>query len=83
MKLVARLSSIAHQRRGSNKIDLKGWIARPLIVQPLQTNNYDCGLWVLAAIEAVLRGYHSPGMREGDIAAFRHYLHLLVLRIPA
>jgi Ulp1 family protease len=54
MKLIARLSSIAHDHRGSDLMDIKGWVARPLVVQPLQTNGYDCGLWVLAAIAAVL-----------------------------
>jgi Ulp1 family protease len=82
MNLIARLSSIAHQRRGSDYRDLKGWVAQPLIDHPLQTNGYDCGLWVLAAIVAVLRGAHRPGMREEDMVAFRHYVHTLVVRVP-
>ncbi|KAG2046020.1 hypothetical protein BDR06DRAFT_985702 [Suillus hirtellus] len=74
MNLIARLSSIAHQRCGSASIDLKGWVARPLILNPLQTNGYDCGLWVLAALAAVLWGSHRPGMCEEDMIAFRHYI---------
>lgn len=82
MNLIARLLSIAHQRRGSHIVDLKGWVARPLSINPLQTNSYDCGLWVLAALAAVLRGAHRPGMREEDMIAYRHYLHTLVVKIP-
>ncbi|KAG0694725.1 hypothetical protein DFH29DRAFT_791424, partial [Suillus ampliporus] len=62
-------------------IDIKGWVARPLVVRPLQTNSYDCSLWVLAAIAAVLRGAHCPGMREDNMIAFRHYVRTLVVRI--
>jgi Ulp1 family protease len=54
MKLIAWLLSIAQDHRGSDLIDIKGWVARPLVVQPLQTNGYDCGLWVLTVIAVVL-----------------------------
>ncbi|KAG2121677.1 hypothetical protein BD769DRAFT_1629375 [Suillus cothurnatus] len=70
MKLIAWLLSIAQDHRGSDLIDIKGWVARPLVVQPLQTNGYDCGLWVLAVIAA------------DNMIAFRHYIRTLVLRIP-
>ncbi|KAG2160028.1 uncharacterized protein EDB93DRAFT_1073972 [Suillus bovinus] len=70
MSLIARLSFIAHQWRGSDNINLKGWVAHPLILNPLQTNDYDCGLWVLAALAAVPRGSHRPGMCEEDMIAF-------------
>ncbi|KAG1836304.1 hypothetical protein F4604DRAFT_1886125 [Suillus subluteus] len=82
MNLIARLSSIAHQRRGSDRIDLKGWVARPLTLDPLQTNGYDCGLWVLATLAAVLQGAHRSGMCEEDMIAFRHYIRTLVMRLP-
>ncbi|KAG2156682.1 uncharacterized protein EDB93DRAFT_1238950 [Suillus bovinus] len=83
MNLIARLSSIAQQRRGSHPVDLTGWVACPLTVHPLQTNSYDCGLWVLAALAAVLRGAHTPGIYEKDMISFRHYVRTLVVRIPA
>ncbi|KAG1779269.1 hypothetical protein EV702DRAFT_1195245 [Suillus placidus] len=82
MNLIARLSSIAHQRRGSDRIDLKGWVARPLTLNALQTNGYDCGLWVLATLAAVLRGAHRSGICEEDMIAFRHYIRTLVIRVP-
>ncbi|KAG1740564.1 hypothetical protein EDD22DRAFT_982220 [Suillus occidentalis] len=49
--------------------DVKGRVARPLIVQPLQTNGYDCGA-------------HRPGIRKDDMITFRHYIHGLVAKIP-
>ncbi|KAG1888274.1 hypothetical protein F4604DRAFT_1877402 [Suillus subluteus] len=82
MNLIARLSSIAHQWRGSDRIDLKGWVARPLTLDPLQTNGYDCGLWVLATLAAVLWGAHRSGMCEEDMIAFQHYIRTLVMRLP-
>ena len=37
-------------------------------------NNYDCGLWVLATVAAVLRGHDATGLTENDMLAFRYYL---------
>ncbi|KAG2113977.1 hypothetical protein DEU56DRAFT_874329 [Suillus clintonianus] len=48
-------------------------------LEPLQTNGYDCGVWVLAAIMAVLRGFHSTGLHEDDMEGFRQLLYHLVL----
>ena len=50
-------------------------------VKPLQSNGYDCGLWVLAQIMAVLRGYDITNLHEGDMPEFRRYLQSLVLSI--
>ncbi|KAG0697548.1 hypothetical protein DFH29DRAFT_811561, partial [Suillus ampliporus] len=56
MKFVCRLLMVARQRDKNVHIDLDGWVAHPLTLKPLQTNGYDCGIWVLATIIAVLRG---------------------------
>jgi hypothetical protein len=47
---------------------------RPLLTHMVQSNCYDCGLWILAAIAAVLRGKHMTGFVEGDMRAFRQEL---------
>ncbi|KAG2048172.1 hypothetical protein BDR06DRAFT_896156, partial [Suillus hirtellus] len=47
-----------------------------------QTNGYDCGVWVLAAIAAVLRGRHVTGLCEDDMHHLRHYLRALILSVP-
>ena len=48
----------------------------------LQTNDYDCGLWVLASIAAVIQGHDAMGLVESDMPAFRRYLQACVLSIP-
>ena len=48
----------------------------------LQTNDYDCGLWVLATVAAILQGHDAMGLREGDMPAFRWYLLTCILSIP-
>lgn len=50
-------------------------------MQAVQTNSYDCGVWVLAAIAAVLRGFDMTGLHEKDIHNFRRYLYCLVLSL--
>ncbi|KIO09804.1 hypothetical protein M404DRAFT_130054 [Pisolithus tinctorius Marx 270] len=62
--------------------DLGSWSAHPIICEPLQSNGYDCGLWVLAQVAAVLRGYDITNLREGNMIAFRRYLQSLILSIP-
>ncbi|KAG2091619.1 hypothetical protein BD769DRAFT_1631979 [Suillus cothurnatus] len=60
-------------------VDFYGWVARPLIKTAVQTNGYDCGIWVLAMIAATLHGCHCTGLKEDHMSAFRHYLHTLVV----
>lgn len=48
----------------------------------MQTNGYDCGVWVLAAIAATLRGFHVPGFPEGDISKIRSALYKGILAQP-
>ncbi|KAF8120229.1 hypothetical protein EV363DRAFT_1191626 [Boletus edulis] len=81
-QLIIRLMSIAKQKIPKVQIDSYSWMAYPVTVFPLQSNNYDCGIWVLASIAAVLRGYDVTGLSEGDITCFRQYLHALVLSLP-
>lgn len=83
MKLIERFLTIARQRHSDVQIDLGGWQTRVLNVYPCQSNNYDCGLWVLAAMIAVLRGRHVTGLHEVQMCDLRHYLYSLVLSVPA
>ncbi|KAG1796136.1 hypothetical protein EV424DRAFT_1547219 [Suillus variegatus] len=72
MKLIARLLSIArqHDHVFNVNIDFDGWLARPLVTDALQTNGFDCGVWMLAVIAATLHGYHCTALREGDMHTF-------------
>ena len=47
--------------------------------QILQTNGYDCGLWVLAGVAAALRGCHCTALLENDMPLFRQLLYSLIL----
>ncbi|KAI6025272.1 hypothetical protein BKA83DRAFT_4492027 [Pisolithus microcarpus] len=83
MKLVSRLFMIAVAKSMVPERDLGDWTAFPVLLNAAQTNGYDCGLWVLAQITTVLRGYEITGLREEDMIAFRRFLYTQVLRIPA
>ncbi|KAG6839934.1 hypothetical protein C0991_010226 [Blastosporella zonata] len=60
----------------------EGWTARPVLLHSSQSNGYDCGLWVLATISAVLCGYHSSGLVESDMPNLRSYLLRHILALP-
>ncbi|KAF8124776.1 hypothetical protein EV363DRAFT_1177524 [Boletus edulis] len=80
MSLISRLRSVAIQYSVKFNPEMRfEWIARPVELQPMQTNGYDCGVWVLAVIAAVLRGFDMTGLREKDIQSFRSYLHSMVI----
>ncbi|KAG6849270.1 hypothetical protein H0H93_009877 [Arthromyces matolae] len=57
----------------------EGWEVNPTLVQPCQTNGYDCGIWVLATIGAFLNGSHRTDLREQDMPVLRslllHFVH--------
>ncbi|KAG1749430.1 hypothetical protein EDB19DRAFT_1679681 [Suillus lakei] len=83
MRLIERFLTVARQRHSGVQIDLEGWKVRALNINPCQTNSYDCGVWILAAMIAVLRGRHVTGLHEEQMSNLRHYLRSLVLSIPA
>lgn len=49
---------------------------------PLQNNGYDCGVWVLAAMTAVFRGYQTVNISEADVSKFRELLLHLISTLP-
>ena len=59
-----------------------GWMARPTSVHLRQTNDYDCGVWVLAGIAAVLQGFHVTGCSETDISFIQQYIANLACSLP-
>ncbi|KAK1233976.1 hypothetical protein PQX77_002834 [Marasmius sp. AFHP31] len=61
---------------------LSTWSARPLQLSRIQHNGYDCGVWVLWVMAAVIRGYEYAMIKEKDIHRFRKYLANLVRSIP-
>ncbi|KIK14926.1 hypothetical protein PISMIDRAFT_16910 [Pisolithus microcarpus 441] len=83
MKLVSRLFMIAVTKNVVPERDLGDWMAFPVLLHATQTNGYDCGLWVLAQIAAMLRGYKITGLREEDMIRFQRFLYMQVLCVPA
>ncbi|KAG2753127.1 hypothetical protein P692DRAFT_20723577 [Suillus brevipes Sb2] len=83
MKLIERFLTIARQRHSGVQIDLNGWKTQAINVKPCQSNTYDCGLWVLAAMTAVLRGRHITNLQEEQMSDWRHYICSMVLSLPA
>lgn len=61
----------------------EGWTARPVITSALQSGPVSCGLWVVASIAAILRGYHLTGLSEDDMKNLRSLLYHHVLYLPS
>ncbi|KAI0707020.1 hypothetical protein C8Q76DRAFT_629548 [Earliella scabrosa] len=78
-KLIFRLNRLAEER-GYTPRSLEGeWAAYPLLKEPLQTNSYDCGVWILACASAILRGYQVVRISEQEISRFRSRLYTMCL----
>ncbi|RDB19025.1 hypothetical protein Hypma_014282 [Hypsizygus marmoreus] len=60
-------------------VSRKGDSSPPNTHSAVQTNGYDCGLWVLAGIAAVLRGYSCPTPDEELMPLLRDLLRRQVL----
>ncbi|KAG9309813.1 hypothetical protein JVU11DRAFT_10190 [Chiua virens] len=83
MRLITRLLTIVKWKYPTNiRVDYRPWVAYPTTSLPVQTNGDDCGVWVLATIAAVLRGFDATGLQEVEIADFRRSLYHLMLALP-
>jgi hypothetical protein len=51
-------------------------------LEAIQTNDFDCGVWVLACIAAILRGYHVTGLHQENMVGFRDFLCRQILYLP-
>lgn len=54
-----------------------------LQTRPVQSNGYDCGMWVLLTIAAVLRGYHLARITEPQLGRMRNILSSVIKQLPA
>lgn len=82
MALVVHLVLLANQHGHSFPVVTSGWIARPILIHPRQTNSFDCGVWVITNIAAVLSGFLLTGIQEHEIPVVRHSLLRLLLALP-
>ncbi|KAF8430674.1 hypothetical protein L210DRAFT_3417312 [Boletus edulis BED1] len=78
VNFMSRLLSVVNTTFPEVHMDSCPWIAHPITTTPLQTNGFDCGIWVLATILATFRGYSATCWTEKDITVFRHYLYVFV-----
>ncbi|KAJ7593286.1 hypothetical protein C8J56DRAFT_779295 [Mycena floridula] len=82
--LVQSLIDLANQNGYPLMVPVEEWIVSPIVVSPLQYNGYDCGVWILAQIFAVLSGVERVGgLEEKDINDVRRYLLSGILSLPA
>jgi len=83
MVLVTRLTELAKRYGYSMNTPHKPWKAEYTPNSPVQTNNWDCGLWVLLWITATIRGYAllPTTVNEATILKWRIVLSKLVKNI--
>ncbi|KAJ7588794.1 hypothetical protein C8J56DRAFT_1049722 [Mycena floridula] len=71
VEVIQLLINLANENGHSLTVPVESWKVIPLVDSSnvRQSNSFDCGVWVLAAIFAVLRGNESvSGISEGDMA---------------
>ncbi|KAF8178009.1 hypothetical protein BJ912DRAFT_856565, partial [Pholiota molesta] len=80
---ISRLIQLANQHGHPMPIATTDWVARPVLMEAIQTNGHDCGLWVLLWITAVLRGYGTAGraIDETVMPAWRITLRNLICTV--
>ncbi|KAI0059012.1 hypothetical protein BV25DRAFT_1809822 [Artomyces pyxidatus] len=82
LRFVLSLSEVAKLHNHPMDLDMSRWEAWHAHIEALQHNSHDCGVWVLAAMFARLRGYDTVNLPEENIKGFRAFLLSLVHRLP-
>ncbi|KAJ7727050.1 hypothetical protein B0H14DRAFT_2410313 [Mycena olivaceomarginata] len=86
MLLITRLVILASRHRHPLHVSTPQetpWIARPLVSGAhLQSNGYDCGLWVLCGMASVMRGYALSGVSEAQMDHIRRIFLKFILTLP-
>ncbi|EIW58944.1 cysteine proteinase, partial [Trametes versicolor FP-101664 SS1] len=80
--LVVKLGKLARANNQNAPIADTGWEGYPATLSKLQTNSYDCGVWVVGCIVAVLDGHTTLYGEESQIAGFRYWLFLQASTLP-
>ncbi|KAK7053896.1 hypothetical protein R3P38DRAFT_3305315 [Favolaschia claudopus] len=89
MLLITRLVALANHNKHplhlSTEDPEEKWEVRPLFKpgHPRQSNDYDCGIWVLSMMAAFMCGHEDTALTESDIPWVRNvfYKHILTLSI--
>ena len=79
MELIQQFKQIAKDMGQPLTMEQEGgWTAQPIVSAKLQHNGVDCGVWVLAIVATVLRGYFMTSVSEKEMAQLRTLLHDLI-----
>ncbi len=79
MELIQQFKQIARDMGQPLTVEQEGeWMAQPIVSAKLQHNGVDCGVWVLAVVAAILRGYFMTSVSEKEMAQLRALLHDLI-----
>ena len=82
LSLIVCLQSLAALHNIPFTVLLHDWTATPISADAVQSNSYDCSLWVLAGALAVLCGFDASGLTEENMPWFRSFLISLVMHMP-
>lgn len=82
MAFVVRLVLLANKNGKPLQVITSGWVARPTIIHPRQSNGFDCGIWVIANVAAILAGFPVTGIQEHNIAMLRSSLLRILCALP-
>ncbi|KAJ7890404.1 hypothetical protein B0H13DRAFT_2341035 [Mycena leptocephala] len=88
MVLITRLVVLAnrnhHPLHVSTTDPSERWAAHPLFTvgHPRQTNGYDCGLWVLCMMAAIMWGYQDVHLSEAEMPWVRGVLRDHIRTLP-
>ncbi|KAK7013303.1 hypothetical protein R3P38DRAFT_2546476 [Favolaschia claudopus] len=88
MLLITRLVALANRNKHllhvSTEDPTEKWEARLLFQpgRPRQSNDYDCGVWVLSMMAAFMRGHAETSVTESDIPWVRDVFRRHLLTLP-
>ncbi|KAK7064632.1 hypothetical protein R3P38DRAFT_2492092 [Favolaschia claudopus] len=88
MLLITRLVALAnrnsHALHVTTEDPMEKWEAHPLFQpgHPRQTNDYDCGIWVLSMMAAFMRGHSDTRLIESNIPWVRDVFRKHILSLP-
>ncbi|KAI9057974.1 cysteine proteinase, partial [Trametes sanguinea] len=80
-KIVVKLQTLASQTH-THAAPLSSWVGHPSSLKTLQTDTYNCGVWILACMVAILSGKSSIDATEDEIKQFRYWLFVEAFSLP-
>ncbi|KAG7087101.1 hypothetical protein E1B28_013082 [Marasmius oreades] len=80
--IITLLVDAAQEQGHLRSVPKHGWVVQPLNIKRLQSNGHDCGVWILYAMTAVLRGKTIPFTPEEEMVGFRAWLSRMIRCLP-